>query len=174
MARGKMCWAIRKCDLSPPQKARRAMRRVAPPHRRGKAPATLSFLPHLPTADVHSPLAKYLTSAYGRCAFPHAKYLTSAYGRCAFPIAIHGDGARGRCHQEYIDSSKTFGVEHGDNYIYSSNSSMPNDFLIPASCFFRALLFGSFISFEISSPSAMTPNAVFPWICSCHVSGCVI
>ncbi len=42
------------------------------------------------------PLAKFLTSAVGRCPFPLAKFLTSAVGRCLLPLAIYGEGVADR------------------------------------------------------------------------------
>ena len=46
--------------------------------------------------QIHFPLAKYLTSAVGRCLFPLTKFLTSAVGRCLFPLAIYGEGVADR------------------------------------------------------------------------------
>ena len=46
--------------------------------------------------EVTFPLAKFLTSAVGRCLLPLAKFLTSAVGRCLLPLAIHGEGVADR------------------------------------------------------------------------------
>ena len=50
-----------------------------------------------PAPRASLPLAKFLTSAVGRCPFPIAKFLTSAVGRCPSPLAKFLTSAVGRC-----------------------------------------------------------------------------
>ena len=62
------------------------------PHRGHLSPSPNQSRPH---CGRHFPIAKFLTSAIGRCPFPIAKTITPA-SRASLPLAIYGEGVADR------------------------------------------------------------------------------